>query len=217
MPPSLPLPSTSSTGRPVIVMQAWTSGKTTTLPAPSAGRAPASSSYRARRASSTSRGWRRPTASPAPSRYRTGPGPRRTRRESRCRPRRADAAGYLPSCCCWDRPAGRWSTCARARRRCPGRAGLRRRRPEADRRQHRRVQVAGTPNQRGDLSIGFRAKLSLPAGRHLRFSITAAPPIAAPPSGCWSSHSCPRGTPTRRSGSPCCRAASSEPRASTAG
>ena len=113
--------------------------------------------------------------------------------------------------------AGRWSTCARARRRCPGRAGLRRRRPEADRRQHRRVPVAGTPNQRGDLPIGFRAELSLPAGRHLGFSITAAPPIAAPPSGCWSSHSCPRGRPTRRSGSPCCRAASSESRASTAG
>ena len=113
--------------------------------------------------------------------------------------------------------AGRWSTCARARCRCPGRAGLRRRRPEADRRQHRRVPVAGTPNQRGDLPMGFRAELSLPAGRHLGFSITAAPPIAAPPSGCWSSHSCPRGRPTRRSGSPCCPTASSESRPSTAG
>ena len=113
--------------------------------------------------------------------------------------------------------AGRWSRCARARRRCPGRTGLGRRRPEPGRRQHRRVYLAGTPNQRGDLSIGFRAKLSLPAGRHLRFSITAAPPIAAPPSGCWSSHSCPRGTPTRKSGSPCCPTASSESRSSTAG
>ena len=182
----------------------------------SAGRAPASSSYRARRASSTSRGWRPPTASPAPFRYRTGPGSRRTRRGSTYRLRPADAAVYPPSCRCWDRPAGRWSTCARARRRCPGHAGLGRRRPEADRRQHRRVQVAGTPNQRGDLSIGFRAKLSLPAGRHLGFSITAAPPIAAPPSGCWSSHSCPRGTPTRRSGSPRRPTASSESRSSTA-
>ena len=53
----------------------------------------------------------------------------------------------------------------------PRRAGLGRRRPEPHGLQHGRIHPAETPDQLGDLPIGLRTELALPAGRHLGLEV----------------------------------------------